>query len=184
MVSNAQKTKTSCLLLGALMLGACSSGPKQEAAVAKPTTVITGPGSSVASQTTSSPARSSVVAAAPVATPTPPAPAPAAPPVASAPSASPAPALAQPVASSLKAETGLYRCEEKQTVAVKRVIDGGKKIVIGFAGKDHELSNVVSDTGALRFENKQAGYTWIQLANTALLLDTKKGQRVANQCKL
>ncbi len=145
------------------------------------------------------------VAVAPVALPaaprppaTQPAPPPANPPVSQA--ASPAPAVAPqtPVAQAapgntpapavaskpLAAEPGLYRCEDKQSATLKRVIDGGRSIVLNFRGTDYTLQRVPSETGALRFEDKASGYTWIMVVDFSFLLNAKSGQRVANKCVL
>lgn len=90
-----------------------------------------------------------------------------------------------PVASrNYQPETGLYRCEEKQTVAVKRVMDDGKKIVINWKAKDYNLVLIPTDSGAVRFEDKAAGFAWIYVVGKAFLLDSKRGSRIANECKI
>ena len=81
-------------------------------------------------------------------------------------------------------ETGLYRCEEKQTVAVKRVIDDGKKIVINWKAKDYDLALIPTVSGAVRYEDKVAGFAWIYVVGKAFLLDSKRGNRIANECKI
>lgn len=175
-----------CLSITVLGISACAGTSKQEAP-AKPVTTIVGGQATPASAAT---VRSATPTPAPIVAPAPPPVVSSPPPVAIAPVApAPAPAVttaaqSAPVGKGLVAEPGLYRCELTQTVALKRLIDGGKKIVIGFRGKDYEMTQVQSDTGALRFENPTAGYTWIMLANSAILLNSKLGQRVANQCKL
>lgn len=81
-------------------------------------------------------------------------------------------------------ETGLYRCEEKQTVAVKRVMDDGKKVVINWKAKDYNLVLIPTDSGAIRYEDKAAGFAWIYVVGKAFLLDSKRGSRIANDCKI
>lgn len=177
-----------CLSITVLGISACAGTAKQEAP-AKPVTTVVGGQATPASAAT---VRSATPTAAPIVAPAPPPVVSSPPPVAIAsvaPVPAPAPAVTNaaqsaPAGKGLVAEPGLYRCELTQTVALKRLIDGGKKIVIGFRGKDYEMTQVHSDTGALRFENPTAGYTWIMLANSAILLNSKLGQRVANQCKL
>ncbi len=115
-----------------------------------------------------------------VATPLPPA----APVAAPAPIPAPAPKQAAAPAALFQPETGLYRCEEKQTVAVKRVLEDGKKIVVNYKTKDYDLTLTPSDTGAIRYDNKAAGYSWIYVVGKAFLLDSKRGNRIANDCKL
>jgi len=41
---------------------------------------------------------------------------------------------------------------------------------------------VRTHTGALRLEDKKAGAVWLQLANKSMLMDQKKGRRVADDC--
>jgi membrane-bound inhibitor of C-type lysozyme len=155
-----------------IALSACGSTPKPTPeTTAKPVSVVVG---------TNAPAQVAVAAPAPVAV------AAAATPVPS-PIAVKAPepiANAAAPAREFKLETGMYRCEEKQTVAVKRINNGGKSILVGYKGKDYELGQVITQTGALRYEDAKAGYAWIQVVGSAILLDTKRGSRIANKCVL
>lgn len=41
---------------------------------------------------------------------------------------------------------------------------------------------VATSTGAIRLEDKDAGAVWLQLANKSMLMDQKKGQRLADEC--
>jgi membrane-bound inhibitor of C-type lysozyme len=157
-----------------IALSACGSAPKATPETsAKPVSVVVG-----ANAPTTTPA---AVPTRP--TPTVAAPAVAAPVAAKAPEPNPVAVAAAPVRE-FKLETGMYRCEEQQTVAVKRINDGGKSIVVGYKGKDYELAQVITQTGALRYENAKVGYAWIQVVGSALLLDTKRGNRIANKCTL
>jgi hypothetical protein len=49
-------------------------------------------------------------------------------------------------------------------------------------GFHYRMHPVVTSTGAIRLEDKQAGAVWLQLANKSMLMDQKKGQRVADEC--
>jgi membrane-bound inhibitor of C-type lysozyme len=172
---------TVVLTSAAIALSACGSSPKPtpETSV-KPVSVVVGANAPApAPAPASAPVSAPAPIAAPVAAP--------APVMAKTPTTSPVPVPA-PVASApvkeFKLETGLYRCEEQQTVAVKRINNAGKSIVIGYKGKDHELAQVITQTGALRYEDAKAGYAWIQVVGSAILLDTKRGSRIANKCVL
>lgn len=171
------KTKliTSVVLSSAIIaLSACGSAPKPTPETsAKPVSVVVGanaptPIAAPAARSTPTVATSAAVVA-PVA--------------AKAPEPTPV-AVATAPAREFKLETGMYRCEEQQTVAVKRINNGGKSIVVGYKGKDYELGQVITQTGALRYEDAKAGYAWIQVVGSALLLDTKRGNRIANKCTL
>jgi hypothetical protein len=45
------------------------------------------------------------------------------------------------------------------------------------------LTRVETSTGANRFENRRQGIVWIGIPAKGILLDSKKGQQLANECK-
>jgi len=45
------------------------------------------------------------------------------------------------------------------------------------------VSPVPSATGAIRLEDPQAGAMWLQLANKSMLMNSKLGQRMADECQ-
>jgi len=49
-------------------------------------------------------------------------------------------------------------------------------------GFHYRMHPVATSTGAIRLEDKQAGAVWLQLANKSMLMDQKKGQRLADEC--
>jgi len=49
-------------------------------------------------------------------------------------------------------------------------------------GFRYRMFPVQTSTGALRLEDKKAGAVWIQLANKSMLMDQKKGRRLADEC--
>ena len=49
-------------------------------------------------------------------------------------------------------------------------------------GFRYRMYPVRTSTGALRLEDKKAGAVWLQLANKSMLMDQKKGRRVADEC--
>jgi hypothetical protein len=38
-------------------------------------------------------------------------------------------------------------------------------------------------SGALRYEDPQSGLVWLVIATKSMLLDTKHGRQLANECK-
>jgi hypothetical protein len=130
-----------------------------------------------------------------------PAPAPVAPPAASAPApsvSSPAPVASAPVSSATTAKpsepepelkaivvsAGLHRCELGKRVLVKRVASDGTGVQVNWGGKDYNLRSVPTQSGAKRFEDSKAGIAWVVISAKAFILDTKRGQMLANECKL
>lgn len=45
------------------------------------------------------------------------------------------------------------------------------------------LTPVISKTGAIRLEDSEAGAFWIQLSNKSMLMSSKLGQRLADDCQ-
>ncbi len=85
---------------------------------------------------------------------------------------------------SLSLEPGLYRCELDRRVVVRRIAPDGQSMVINWLGKDATLQAVRARTGALRFESVQAGMVWIVIVGKSMLLDSRAGRTLANECKL
>jgi hypothetical protein len=173
--SVSQFQRFGCFALSALALAVASGCTSKQLAppapAAQPTTVLTTPAA------VASPA---VAVSAPA---QPAAPKPVSPPV-SAPITTPV-AVAAPAPVTLKAEAGLMRCEDGVTVAVKRVIDNGAKISAAMrGGKDIEMTQVSTESGALRYESKSANLALIYVVGRVFMLDTKRGSRIANDCKL
>jgi len=47
----------------------------------------------------------------------------------------------------------------------------------------HKMTRVSTTTGAQRFENAKNGLVWIGIPAKGMLLDSKKGKQLANECK-
>ena len=89
-----------------------------------------------------------------------------------------------PAASRIAMEPGLYRCELNRRVLVRRIAADGQSVVVNWSNRDHTLQAVVSRAGALRYDDEQTGLAWITIPGKSILLDTKKGQQLANECRL
>ena len=77
---------------------------------------------------------------------------------------------------------GRLPCELGAAVRVEPdQIQPGYFNVLG-KGFHYRMHPVVTSTGAIRLEDKQAGAVWLQLANKSMLMDQKKGQRLADEC--
>ena len=46
------------------------------------------------------------------------------------------------------------------------------------------MSGISSASGALRYEDPDAGLTFLIIVGKAMLLDSHKGQQLANECRL
>jgi hypothetical protein len=78
---------------------------------------------------------------------------------------------------------GVYRCELNQSVHVRTVSQDLKSAVIHWAKKDYTLQSVGTRSGALRFEDAASGLVWIMIPGKSMLLDSRKGQRLADECR-
>ena len=101
----------------------------------------------------------------------------------------PEPAAASPgppfsAGGSLNLEPGLYRCELNRRVVLRRIAPDGQSLVINWLGKDATLQAVQARTGALRFENTPAGLVWLVIVGKSMLLDSRQGRTLANECRL
>lgn len=86
-------------------------------------------------------------------------------------------------AGSLVLEPGLYRCESGLRVVVRRIGEGGRAIVIHWADRDYTLAAVPARSGALRFEDVRAGLAWLVIVGKSMLLDSRHGHPLANECR-
>jgi hypothetical protein len=93
-----------------------------------------------------------------------------------------APAASQP-SWATQLVTGSFACEMGNKVELRmegRVTDG---VTLVWKGNSYTMSPVSTTTGAVRLENKGEGLVWIQIPSKSMLLNSKIGQQLANDCK-
>ncbi|MEY3183712.1 MAG: hypothetical protein RLZZ613_400 [Pseudomonadota bacterium] len=81
-------------------------------------------------------------------------------------------------------QAGLYRCHQGVQIIVKYIAPDFGSIVVQYKGKDHLLFAVDTATGAVRYQDQRSGITWIKIPSKSMLLDSKLGRQLANDCKL
>lgn len=80
--------------------------------------------------------------------------------------------------------TGLdYNCALGDKVTIFSNADDDKHIALRWNKRLLRLTRVETTTGAHRFENRRQGMVWIGIPAKGILLDSKKGQQLANECK-
>jgi membrane-bound inhibitor of C-type lysozyme len=96
------------------------------------------------------------------------------------------PTVTAPVspAATMSIDTGLYRCELGVRVTVKKIAPDKSSMLLNWKNKDYTLGAVSSQSGALRFEDKASGLVWMAIVGKSQLLNSKLGQRLANDCNL
>lgn len=76
-----------------------------------------------------------------------------------------------------------YNCELGNKLTVYHNADDDKHIALSWKKRTHRLRRIETTTGANRFENRKYGLLWIGIPAKSILLDTKKGQQLANECR-
>lgn len=76
-----------------------------------------------------------------------------------------------------------FNCEMGNKLTIYKNDDDDKHIAIRWNKHLNRLTRVSTTTGANRFENRKIGLVWIGIPAKGILLDSKKGQQLANECK-
>lgn len=74
-------------------------------------------------------------------------------------------------------------CESGQPMSVAGDYRIDNIISVLWGGKVYQMARVRSSTGAHRFEDAQSGLIWIGIPAKAMLLDSRRGAPVVNDCK-
>lgn len=76
-----------------------------------------------------------------------------------------------------------YNCALGDKVTIFSNDADDKHIALRWNKRLMRLSRVDTTTGANRFENRRQGMVWIGIPAKGILLDSRKGQQLANECK-
>lgn len=76
-----------------------------------------------------------------------------------------------------------YKCELGNKVTIYTYDKDAGTIALRWKNKLHRLQKVDTTTGAQRFENPSFGLVWIGIPAKGILLDSKLGRQLANECK-
>jgi hypothetical protein len=86
------------------------------------------------------------------------------------------------LAAAERAYLGNYACEFKETVVIEKHPKVAGYINVAWKKYLFTMKPVLSSTGALRLEDVTGRTLMIQIANKSMLLDTKIGQRMLDDC--
>lgn len=92
--------------------------------------------------------------------------------------------LAQAQNNPLVISKGLYKCELNRQVNITDVAPDSSTATIQWGRRGYVLHAVPARTGALRYEDVDSGLTWLVVVGKSMLLDTKLGRQLANECKV
>lgn len=76
-----------------------------------------------------------------------------------------------------------YQCELGNKLTIFTNAEDDKHIALRWGKTLHRLTRMPTTTGANRFENRKYGLLWIGIPAKGILLDSRKGQQLANECK-
>lgn len=74
-------------------------------------------------------------------------------------------------------------CELGNKVTLYRNAADNEHMALRWNQRVHRMTRVSTTTGANRFENTRYGLVWIGIPGKGMLLDTKRGHQLANECK-
>jgi hypothetical protein len=76
-----------------------------------------------------------------------------------------------------------YHCELGNKLTIYRNAEDSGHIALRWKKQLLRLARVETTTGANRFENRRNGWVWIDIPTKGMLLNSKKGQQLAQDCK-
>ncbi len=79
--------------------------------------------------------------------------------------------------------TGRMVCELGNSVTVTPDTQQPSRFVVQMKKYTYLMTPVETTTGAVRLEDAQAGAMWLQLPNKSMLMNSKLGQRMADECQ-
>ena len=74
-------------------------------------------------------------------------------------------------------------CELGAKLTLYRNAGDADHMALRWQQRVHRMTRVSTSTGADRFENSRHGLVWIGIPAKGMLLDSKRGQQLANECK-
>jgi hypothetical protein len=92
---------------------------------------------------------------------------------------------ANPIPKAVAAEvhTGHMRCELGNSVIVTPDPHSSARFIVQMKKNTYLMTRVETSTGAVRLEDAQAGAMWLQLPHKSMLMNSKLGQRMADECQ-
>lgn len=76
-----------------------------------------------------------------------------------------------------------FDCELGNKLTVYSSASDDQQIALRWNKRLHRMTRVSTTTGAHRFEDVKEGLVWIGIPAKGMLLDSRKGRQLANECK-
>jgi hypothetical protein len=81
-----------------------------------------------------------------------------------------------------RVHTGSAACEFDQVVTLDRIVEHPGHFRLQFKKASYTVVPEETTTGALRLEDKKAGIVWLQIPSKSMLMNSKIGQRLVDNC--
>lgn len=81
-----------------------------------------------------------------------------------------------------EASSVVWNCELGRSLKIYKKDSDLNHIAILWQNRLNPMTRVATTTGADRFEDKRTGLLWIDIPAKGMLLDTKNGSQLANEC--
>jgi len=79
--------------------------------------------------------------------------------------------------------SSLYNCELGNKLTIFKKAGDDSMIALHWHNRLHRMMRISTSTGANRYENEKNGLVWIGIPSKGMLLDSKRGHQLANECK-
>ena len=79
--------------------------------------------------------------------------------------------------------TGTAQCEFKQQVSLTAVAGQPGHFRLAFKNAHYDMVPVETSTGAVRLEDARAGVVWLQIPAKSMLLNSRLGHRMLDDCR-
>ncbi|MBR7798642.1 hypothetical protein [Undibacterium fentianense] len=76
-----------------------------------------------------------------------------------------------------------YKCELGNSLVMYAHPEDNQSIAMRWKNRLYKLTRVETSTGAHRYENQKVGLLWINIPSKGMLLDSRRGHQLANECK-
>jgi hypothetical protein len=80
-------------------------------------------------------------------------------------------------------EATRFDCELGKKLIIYSEAGDDQQIALQWNKRVHRMKRMSTTTGAHRFEDTNAGLVWIGIPAKGMLLDSKRGRQLANECK-
>lgn len=81
-----------------------------------------------------------------------------------------------------RVQTGVIACELGQSVNLQPHAQASGHFLLGLGRQTFVMQPVPTSSGAVRLEDMKSGAVWLQLANKSMLMDQRRGKRLADAC--